>query len=86
MSTNVHPTSIMLFLTAKRSDKWPSPEGGRSHWCSCRASGAHWAGQGASRDGARAAYLDDFGELIERVLTVSTILLSQLQDVAIHTG
>jgi hypothetical protein len=42
-----------------------------------------WTG---SRDGARAAYLDDFGELIERVLTVSTILLSQLQDVAIHTG
>lgn len=31
-------------------------------------------------------YLDDFGELIERVLTVSTVLLSQLQDVAIHTG
>lgn len=31
-------------------------------------------------------YLDDFREFIERVLAISTVFLSQLQDVAIHTG
>lgn len=31
-------------------------------------------------------YLDDFGKLIKRVLAISTVLLSQLQDVPIHAG
>lgn len=68
-----------LFRSGKGSLRLKVPEAGQKD-CSENLSG------NAPQNSLPRLYLDDFGELVERVLAVATVLLGQLQDVPIDTG
>lgn len=78
----VRPLGTLPFQIGQGQSKTQSA-GGRQQECSENLTGN--APQN-TLEGLPLLYLDDFGELVERVLAVATVLLGQLQDVPIDTG